>query len=239
MGNTGIKAILFDSGRVLNGPVTGHWFITPNFYSFVDKEKFNSIPGQRKRVAFGKAEKYISAQSRIDTEREEYKHFLEYYKLFFKELPELNMDDKQIECVTKDLVFNYEKYKFFGDINDVIPRLSESYKLAVISDAWPSLENVFKKAGLRDYFKSFIISSKLGVTKPNELMYKTALNELGVLPEEAVFIDDSIRNCDGAKRLGIKTILLCRDLGFYLLNKATCKSHRVERSIRCLKKMNL
>lgn len=26
-----IKAILLDSGRVLNGPVTGHWFITPKF----------------------------------------------------------------------------------------------------------------------------------------------------------------------------------------------------------------
>lgn len=35
-----IKAILFDSGRVLNKPVTGHWFITPNFFSFVDENKF-------------------------------------------------------------------------------------------------------------------------------------------------------------------------------------------------------
>lgn len=93
MNNTGIKAILFDSGRVLNEPVTGHWFITPNFYSFVDKDKFNSIPSQRKRSAFKKADKYISDQRLIDTEMEEYKHFHEYYKLFFKELPELNMDD--------------------------------------------------------------------------------------------------------------------------------------------------
>ena len=167
MDNTSIKAVIFDSGRVLNQPVTGHWFITPNFYSFVEKEKLNLIHANRKRNAFKKEGKYIAAQNRIDTEREEYIHFLEYYKLFFYELPELNMDDKQIELVTKDLVFNYEKYKFFGDVYYVIPRLSESYKLAVVSDAWPSLESVFNKAGLRDYFKSFIISSKLGVTKPD------------------------------------------------------------------------
>ena len=36
-----IKAILFDSGRVLNGPVTGHWFVTPNFWDYVNKDIFN------------------------------------------------------------------------------------------------------------------------------------------------------------------------------------------------------
>ena len=26
-----IKVILFDSGKVLNAPATGHWFMSPNF----------------------------------------------------------------------------------------------------------------------------------------------------------------------------------------------------------------
>ncbi len=38
-----IKAILFDSGRVLNMSSTGHWFIPPNFYKYVNKEEFLSI----------------------------------------------------------------------------------------------------------------------------------------------------------------------------------------------------
>lgn len=32
-----IKAVLFDSGKVLNYPVTNHWFITPDFWHFVEK----------------------------------------------------------------------------------------------------------------------------------------------------------------------------------------------------------
>ena len=32
-----VKAILFDSGRTLNVPRTGHWFITPNFMKIIDK----------------------------------------------------------------------------------------------------------------------------------------------------------------------------------------------------------
>ncbi len=42
-----IKAILFDSGKVLNEPATGHWFITPNFWKYVDKDKFENIDRDR------------------------------------------------------------------------------------------------------------------------------------------------------------------------------------------------
>lgn len=38
-----IKAVLFDSGRVLNGPASGHWFITPNFFDYVEKKAFVRI----------------------------------------------------------------------------------------------------------------------------------------------------------------------------------------------------
>lgn len=99
-----------------------------------------------------------------------------------------------------------------------------------------SLENVFIKAGFRDYFSSFVISSKLGITKPHEQMYRTALDEIKVFPEEAIFIDDSIKNCDGAKALGIKTLLLCRDFRQYIYNKFTCKNHSVIRSLREVKR---
>lgn len=46
-----IKAVLFDSGRVLNGPVTGHWFITPNFWDYVDKAVFERL-NQAKFILF-------------------------------------------------------------------------------------------------------------------------------------------------------------------------------------------
>lgn len=233
MGNA-VKAILFDSGRVLNEPVTGHWFITPNFFRFVDKNEFNSITRAKRETAFLKAGEYISKQPLINTETAEYLHFLQYYRILFENLPELDLTDEQVEGITRDLVYNYEKYSFFSDIYEVIPRLSESYKLAVISDAWPSLENVFKQAGIRGYFSSFVISSVVGTRKPDEKMYMTALNELNIAPEEAIFVDDSIRNCDGAKKLGIRTYLLCRAFPLYLYNKITCREHKVIKDIRCL-----
>ena len=38
-----IEAILFDSGRVLNFPQTGHWFVSPKFFYYVDKVTFENI----------------------------------------------------------------------------------------------------------------------------------------------------------------------------------------------------
>jgi putative hydrolase of the HAD superfamily len=232
--NYNIKAILFDSGRVLNGPVTGHWFITPNFFTYVNEKDFVAIPKEQKHTAFEKAGLYISQQKLILTEEDEFKHFLIYYKILFKHMPELNLSEEQIESITKDLVYNYDKYKFFQDVVQVIPELHKSYKLAVVSDAWPSLENVFIKAGMREYFSSFVISSIQGVTKPHEIMYKTALEELGVAPTEAIFIDDNIINCNGAKKIGISSYLLCRDWQSFVNNKVICKHHKVIHNLKHL-----
>jgi len=232
-----IKAILFDSGRVLNIPVSGHWYITPNFFKYVDKNKFNSISASQKQLAFNKAGEYIAKQNYIRDEGEEFKHFIEYYKIFANILPELQLKDDDIQAITRDLVYNYNKYVFFKDVFTVIPEFSKSYNLAVVSDAWPSLENVFQEAKLRKYFSSFVVSSVKGVTKPNELMYKTALKELGVDPEEAIFIDDSIKNCNGAINLGITSFVLCRDWRLYAYNKLKNSEYNIIKNLNDIKKL--
>jgi len=135
------------------------------------------------------------------------------------------------------LVYNYNKYSFYKDVFKLIPELSRQYKLAIVSDAWPSLENVFRKANLRDYFSSFVISSVKGVTKPNELMYKIALNELNVSPKQAIFIDDSIKNCDGAIKLGIRSFVLCRDWRVYAYNKLNHGNYNIIRNLNDIKKL--
>ena len=147
------------------------------------------------------------------------------------------MDQEKIEAVTRDLVYNYDKYKFYKDVLEIIQSGLKFYKLAVVSDAWPSLENVFKQAGLRDYFSSFIISSVKGISKPNEMMYKLALDKIKVSSEEAIFIDDYIKNCDGAQGIGIKSFVLCREWKTYIYNKFTCERYTVIRNIKDIAKI--
>ena len=47
----------------------------------------------------------------------------------------------------------------------------------------------------------------------------TALQELNIKPEEAIFVDDSLKNCMGALAVGINTVLLCRNKQAYITEK--------------------
>jgi putative hydrolase of the HAD superfamily len=205
-----IKAILFDSGRVLTYPRTGHWFMPPNFFKYVDKNKFSALDAKLVDEAFHKAAKYLDSFSFILTEEEELERFVEFYSILSSELAGLGLSREQIVEIAKDTVHNDEKFVFYEDVFEYIPKLAKRYKLGVISDTWPSLDRVFKNAGVRQYFSTFIMSSVLGVLKPHELMYTTALKELGVKPEEALFIDDNIVNVEAARKLGMQGLVILR-----------------------------
>ena len=214
-----IKAILFDSGRVLNYPSTGHWFITPNFWQYVDKTKFDNINKDKIFIAFRKADEYIMSKKSIITKEEELSHFIKLYEVFSENLPELQLTEENITSVANDLVFNASKYTFYDDALNAISKYHKKYKLAIVSDAWPSLLDVYDKNGLTHYFDAIVISSLIGTTKPDPKMYLTALRELNIEPQEAVFVDDSLKNCFGAIEVGINAVLLCRDKRAYVSSK--------------------
>lgn len=234
-----IKAVLFDSGRVLNGPVTGHWFITPNFWKYADKNTFDALDKKRIACAFSKADEYIISKKLMTTKEEEYQHFIKFYKIFSAQLPELNMTDDVIESIAEDLVFNSKKYVFYDDALAIIPKLKDKYKLAIVSDAWPSLLDVYEENNMTIYFDSIVISSFIGTSKPDSKMYCTALYELNVNPEEAVFIDDSFKNCMGAMKVGINTILICRNKQAYIKEKIRSigKGYTVINNLKQLEKI--
>lgn len=204
-----IRSILFDSGRVLNMSSTGHWFISPKFFEYVNKEKFLSIEKEKINNAFSNAQKYLFNEKLIKDRKEELKHFINFYKLFSENLPEIEI--KNIEELARDIVYNTSKYVFYDDVKEVIPRLKNKYKMAVVSDAWPSLENVFIDADMKKYFEKIVISTQIGTLKPDPKMYETAIKSLDVNNSETIFIDDNINNCMGAEKIGIKSILMSRE----------------------------
>jgi putative hydrolase of the HAD superfamily len=205
-----IKAVLFDSGRVLNGPRTGNWFLPPRFFDYVNRDVFESYPDKLLNKSFRKGMKYLLSKNLILSEEEELQHFCQFYRLFLLKLPGIDIGEYEISKIAEDTVLNDEKFLFYEDVIDVIPRLRQRYLLGVVSDTWPSLDRVFKNVGLREYFSSFVMSSVLGVTKPHAQMYKKALEELDLKPEQVLFIDDNVRNIKGARKLGIQTLLMLR-----------------------------
>lgn len=200
-----IKAILFDSGRTLNIPKTGDWFITPNFMQIIDPTK---VVCSKKEVikAIGKARQVEKLL--VKTEEEEYLMFKDFYKILLEEVKYPEINDEIIDLLARDNVYNDEKFVFFEDVEEALRRLKETYLLGVVSDTWPSLERVFINRGIRKYFSTFVMSSIYGTTKAEEKLFEIALDELGVKAEETIFVDDNEENLKVAEKMGMKPILI-------------------------------
>lgn len=90
----------------------------------------------------------------------------------------------------------------------IIKELNKNYKIGLCSNGGSRfVRSLLKKHSLKKYFDSIIISSEIGITKPAKEIYLKSLEELGVKPKEALFIDDNIKNIKGAQKLGMQTIL--------------------------------
>ncbi|MGG7177381.1 HAD-IA family hydrolase [Clostridium paraputrificum] len=108
----------------------------------------------------------------------------------------------------------------------------------MLSDSWPLLREVYKKYKLDKYFVSMIISSELGISKPNKEMYKEELRKLGLKEDEVIFIDDNPKNCDGSNMSGIESIVLNRVLVRRIYSRFILRTkHKVERNLHELKEI--
>jgi FMN phosphatase YigB (HAD superfamily) len=92
---------------------------------------------------------------------------------------------------------------------DIVNQLSRrGYRLAIITD--DSREMALARQNRYGYsgvFEKVIVSSHLGIVKPDERIFRFALGEMHVAPEQSVFIDNLQTNLDGAQRVGMQTIL--------------------------------
>ena len=83
-----------------------------------------------------------------------------------------------------------------------------NYKVALLSNA-PSdfLRSLLREHDLEKYFDEIVISSEVGLIKPNAEIFQLILTRLDVAPHEAIFIDDNENNTKGAEAVGIKSVL--------------------------------
>ncbi len=209
MNMNNIKAILFDSGRTLNVPRTGHWFITPNFFNIINDTSFQYTEDQLSE-AMNKACDHISKILLVKTEEDEFAMFKEFYEVVLKEIKYTNINEEIIDFLANDNVYNDDKFYFFDDVESGLQRLKDKYILGVVSDTWPSLERVFINKSLRKYFSTFVMSSIYGSYKAEKVLFKIAIEEIGVKPEEVIFIDDSESNLIAAEDFGMIPILIDR-----------------------------
>ncbi len=60
-----------------------------------------------------------------------------------------------------------------------------------------------------DWFEGIVVSGEERLIKPDPKIYRLLLDRYQVNPTEAVFLDDSMKNVDGAKKVGLHGIQFC------------------------------
>ncbi len=203
----GIKGIFFDVGWTLLSPRYGGWlYNSGTLNKHIDTDLYRSLPEERRNAAHDLALAYISDNTRLDTEDEEYEMFCSIYRIIADELPELGLTPGQIDAIAHDKVYNMENYIYFDDAIPTLETLRGKYRLGVISDTSPSIKQMLDYGGLTPYFDTFTYSCAVGVCKPDVRMYADALEKMGLSPSETIFIDDIESNLDGAADADINPV---------------------------------
>lgn len=102
---------------------------------------------------------------------------------------------------------------------DLIKALSKDFGLAVLSNTnsihVDKLDQILLEdtgeASLGILFDRVFFSHEMGMSKPDEEIYKSVIKELGVQPERILFFDDLLENLNGAKKVGLKTFHINHD----------------------------
>jgi putative hydrolase of the HAD superfamily len=77
---------------------------------------------------------------------------------------------------------------------------------ALLSNSWGD-GLAYDRALLADLFDAWVISSEVGLRKPDPAVYELAAERLGVAPRACVFVDDLPGNLKPARALGMATVL--------------------------------
>ena len=197
-----VDAVLFDSGGVLIGPVGGRW--NPRFdFEEIVARRDPRLTSQHFAIAIDTGDEFLNAAN--GTPRRDDYHRVMLGALGVDASPQLlaELDAPLDPAVVVEP---------FPEVIEVLDELrARGVRLAVVSDAWPTLPELHAGVGLDGYFESYAISAVLGCTKPDPRMYRHASDALGLAPERCFFVDDSPSLVQAALGLGYQGCVVLRD----------------------------
>jgi putative hydrolase of the HAD superfamily len=98
------------------------------------------------------------------------------------------------------------------DVKETVIELSRrGYLLGIIANTITETEipDWLEEDGLTDYFKTVVLSSKVGIRKPNPEIYWEAARRIGVKPEHCVYVGDNpVRDLEGTRAAGYGMMII-------------------------------
>jgi len=134
-----------------------------------------------------------------------------YPKVLFEnlQLPDGHLDGILNRVMKRDQRKSLWTYTYPWIPETLSQLISLGYQMAVISNSDGRAEMILEDLGLTQYFNRIFDSSFLGVEKPHRGIFEIALNELDILPSDAIYIGDVFFiDVWGANHAGVGSIHL-------------------------------
>ncbi len=141
---------------------------------------------------------------------------IEFYNEF-RNISNSNLTNEQIKKA-----WNAMLGKFWIDRLEFAKSLKENYKVYLLSntnvihsDAFISeFQSEYHDDDLDSYFHKTYYSHKIGLRKPHSNCFLKIVEENKLEATETLFIDDTLKNIEGAQKIGLKILHLKSEMSF-------------------------
>ena len=123
--------------------------------------------------------------------------------------------------------------------HEVLEFLTDHHKLAIICNTSASgerIREILRSAGIKKYFNLVVVSSEVGLRKPDKRIFRIALEFLDLQPDEVVMVGNRISaDILGGNKVGMKTVLIKWNNRYP--EKVTCELERPTHTIKSLREL--
>jgi len=134
---------------------------------------------------------------------------------FTRALPAEKLEQMPLFLAEMSRGISRRRLGLYPHVRGVLGVLRERFPLAVVTDAQSAYaRGELHKVGLLDYFDPIVVSGDHGYRKPDQRLFRLALDRMGVAAGEALYVGNDMR-CDifGAQQVGMPTVMVDSDQG--------------------------
>ncbi len=206
-----IKAVILDCGDVILHAPEHRWWPPPFVDSVLDRWGIDVNEADVESV-MRKVSRLLDESHHLHTSAEaETGQFRKYYSYALHELGYSSPDDALIE----ELVRLQSDPAWYIVYDETVPVLAElkrrGYILHMLSNSFRYLDELMKVKGLDEYFDGMTISAFIGCMKPDERIYKSAIDSIGLPAGNLLYVDDIAPYVEKSIALGMQGVVLDRD----------------------------
>ncbi|MBS1782558.1 MAG: HAD family phosphatase [Bacteroidetes bacterium] len=195
---TGVKHILFDLGGVL---INLDYNRTEQAFVNLGIKNFGEVFSQLKQT---------SLFDDLETGKITAATFFDELRI----LSGTNLSDDQITFAWNEMLLDFPVRRL-----EILQQLRLHYDLVLISNTNEIHETAFNKiikqahgVSLASFFDRYYLSHKIGLRKPDPIVFQRILKDCGFDAKHTLFIDDNAQNVEAAQSVGIQSIFLTNNM---------------------------